>query len=63
MCELQADSSSLPEIHAHVNFFFEEFRAAIGVSKILGGVAARVDLHTYRATLERSVKIGYALPV
>src|SRR6266404_1235766 len=61
--ERKAASPRLPEIHAHVKFFFEEFRAAIGVSKILGGVAARVDLHTYRATLERSVEISHALPM
>jgi hypothetical protein len=61
MCELQADSSSLPEIHAHVKFFFEEFRAAICIAKIFGGVAARADLHTHGAALERSVEIGHAL--
>jgi hypothetical protein len=46
-----------------VKLFFEEFRAAIGIAEILGGIAARADLHTYCATLERRVEIGHAPPM
>jgi len=46
-----------------VELLFEEFRAAIGIAEILGCVAARADLHTHRATLERSVEIRHALPM
>jgi hypothetical protein len=63
MCELQAGSSSLPEKHAHMKFFFEKFRASIGIAKILRSVAARADLHAYGAALERGIEIRHALPM
>src|SRR6267142_3325096 len=56
---LQAACRSLSKIHAHMKFLFEKLRTTIGVTKILGRIAAGLNLNPDRATLKRRVQIGH----
>src|SRR6266481_4815821 len=58
---LQASGGGLPEKRPHVEFFFKKFGAAICIAQIFRCVAARADLHAYRAALKRGVDAGDAL--
>jgi hypothetical protein len=46
-----------------MKFLLEKLRATIGIAEILGGIAARADLHAHRAALKGSVQVGDPLPV
>ena len=42
----------LAEVEADVEFFFEEFGAAVGVDQVFGGIAVGGDAQTYGAALK-----------
>src|SRR6266481_6761462 len=58
---LQASGRGLPEKRPHVEFFFKKLGAAICIAQVFRCVAARADLHAYRAALKRGVDAGDAL--
>src|SRR5580765_3185327 len=46
-----------------MKFLLEKLSAAIGVTEILCRIAARANLHAYRAALKCSVQVSHPLPM